>query len=162
MKKTLLASLGLTLMLSTSAGVAFAQEDIASPTKESIKLYDNGTDREPNNSFEEASEVWLGDDIYGSIGKLTQGNWDSYDVFKFKAFQTKRVNFKIEGDKYPNAWLRLVLSDSNGHEIRTAVDRQNTLGKELEAGKWYYIAVEVPGYEIGQQFDYRLSATIEQ
>jgi hypothetical protein len=161
MKKTLLASLGFALMLSPSAGVAFAQEDIASPTKE-FRSIDGNIDREPNNRFEEASEFLLGDDIYGSIGKLTRGNWDSYDVYKFKSFQSKRVDFKIEGNRYPNAWLKLVLSDSKGSTIRMAENGQNTVGKTLEAGKWYYIAVEVPGYEIGQRFDYRLSATIEQ
>ncbi|MGM1019745.1 MAG: hypothetical protein ACQEXV_04170 [Bacillota bacterium] len=164
MKKTLLASLGLTLLLSTSAGAAFAEDaDSAPVTKESNQLFGNGTDREPNNWYDQASEVWLGSDIYGTIGEVIEGRYnDTYDVYKFKAFQTKWVDFKIEGNKYPNSWLRLVLSDSDGHRIKAAEDGQYTLGKKLEAGKWYYLEVETPGYEIGQLFNYRISATIEQ
>ncbi|MBE3650443.1 hypothetical protein [Paenibacillus polymyxa] len=164
MKKTLLASLGFTLMLSTTASVALAAEADSVPVaKESNQLFGNGTDREPNNWYDKASEVWLGSDIYGTIGELIEGrDYDTYDMYKFKAFQTKWVDFKIEGDKYPNAWLNLTLTDSDGHMIKTTEEGQNTLGKKLEAGKEYYLEVGVPGYEIGQLFWYKISAKIEE
>ncbi|MDY7990758.1 hypothetical protein ACYCSE_18680 [Paenibacillus sp. SEL1] len=163
MKKLVFSTLGLALLLSTSTAVASAQEAAPALQKESIQLSGNGTDREPNNSFEEASEIFLGDDIYGSIGELIDGRYyDTYDVYKFKVFETKWVDFKLEGDKYPSAWLKMVLRDSNGHKIKSANDGQYTLGKELEAGKWYYLEVETPGYEIGQLFWYKISATIGQ
>ncbi|MDP1511230.1 hypothetical protein L8C07_09990 [Paenibacillus sp. CMAA1739] len=166
MKKAVFSTLGLALLLSTSTAVASAQEaQEATPAlqKESIQLFGNGTDREPNNWYDKASEVWLGSDIYGTIGERIEGrDYDTYDMYKFKAFQTKWVDFKIEGDKYPNAWLKLTLTDSDGHLIKTTEEGQNTLGKKLEAGKEYYLEVGVPGYEIGQLFWYKISAKIEE
>lgn len=164
MKKAFFSTLGLALLLSTSSAVASAQEaQEGAPAlqKESIQLFGNGTDREPNNWFDEASEILAGDDIYGEIGKHIDGGYDNTDYYKFKAFQSGWYQFNIQGDIYPNTWLRLGLADSNGHFIRYANDREYSLGKNLEAGKWYYLVVETPGAELGQLFDYKITSTIK-
>ncbi|MNW51977.1 hypothetical protein D3C74_294770 [compost metagenome] len=164
MKKLVFSTLGLALLLSTSSAVASAQEaQEGAPAlqKESIQLFGNGTDREPNNWFDEASEILAGDDIYGEIGKHIDGGYDNTDYYKFKAFQSGWYQFNIQGDIYPNTWLRLGLADSNGHFIRYANDREYSLGKNLEAGKWYYLVVETPGAELGQLFDYKITSTIK-
>ncbi|KEO80635.1 hypothetical protein MKY98_09030 [Paenibacillus sp. FSL M8-0228] len=164
MKKAVFSTLGLALLLSTSSAVASAQEaQEGAPAlqKESIQLFGNGTDREPNNWFDEASEILAGDDIYGEIGKHIDGGYDNTDYYKFKAFQSGWYQFNIQGDIYPNTWLRLGLADSNGHFIRYANDREYSLGKNLEAGKWYYLVVETPGAELGQLFDYKITSTIK-
>ncbi|AHM65379.1 hypothetical protein LK13_21175 [Paenibacillus polymyxa] len=164
MKKAIISTLGLALLLTTSTAVASAQEaQEGSPAlqKESIQLFGNGTDREPNNWFDEASEILVGVDIYGEIGKHIDGGYDNSDYYKFKAFQSGWYQFNIQGDIYPNTWLRLGLADSNGHFIRYANDREYSLGKNLEAGKWYYLVVETPGAELGQLFDYKVTSTIK-
>ncbi|MMZ50665.1 hypothetical protein D1872_123840 [compost metagenome] len=168
MKKAVFSTLGLALLLSTSTAVASAQEaQEAAPAlqKESIQLSGNGTDREPNNWFDEASEILAGVDIYGEIGKHIDGGYAGYydtsDYYKFKAFQSGWYQFNIQGEIYPNTWLRLGLADSNGHFIRYAEDRQYSLGKNLEAGKWYYLVVETPGAEQGQLFSYKITSTIK-
>ncbi|KAE8557705.1 hypothetical protein [Paenibacillus polymyxa] len=164
MKKVIISTLGLALLLTTSTAVASAQEaQEGAPAlqKESIQLFGNGTDREPNNWFDEASEILVGVDIYGEIGKHIDGGYDNSDYYKFKAFQSGWYQFNIQGDIYPNTWLRLGLADSNGHFIRYANDREYSLGKNLEAGKWYYLVVETPGAELGQLFDYKVTSTIK-
>lgn len=164
MKKVIISTLGLALLLTTSTAVASAQEaQEGAPAlqKESIQLFGNGTDREPNNWFDEASEILVGVDIYGEIGKHIDGGYDNSDYYKFKAFQSGWYQFNIQGDIYPNTWLRLGLADSSGHFIRYANDREYSLGKNLEAGKWYYLVVETPGAELGQLFDYKVTSTIK-
>ncbi|MCP3805786.1 hypothetical protein UY286_08250 [Paenibacillus polymyxa] len=161
MKKTLLASLGLTLMLSTSASVALAEE--ANTTKDltpaSVLEYH---EQEPNDSFEQANYYFIGDAVIGRLGtEGVPGVWEAYDVYKIKAFESQKVHFTIQGDRYSDSWLQMTVYDSTGHKIKRSRDGQYFLDVELEKGKEYYLAVEVPGLQFGGRiFDYKISSEL--
>jgi hypothetical protein len=162
MKKTLLASLGLTLMLSSSAGIALAEEANPVPNKQ-LNIVSNftGNEQEPNDSFEEANYQLIGDSVIGTLGKSINGTWEAYDVFKFKSFETGTVEFVIEGDKYSDGWLQLTLYDSTGKRIKRSRDGQYFLTNALDGGQEYYLAVESPGIQPGGHvFWYKLSSRI--
>ncbi|WP_256019493.1 hypothetical protein [Paenibacillus kribbensis] len=108
MKKTLLASLGLGLILSSSAGAVSAEKANPVPvTKEStLASVVEYNEQEPNDSFEQANEhgnyYFIGDAVVGTLGKEVQGSWEAYDVFKIMASRSNEILFTIQGDKYPD------------------------------------------------------------
>lgn len=71
MKKTLLASLGLTLMLSTTASVALAEEANSIPVAKESTLASalEYNEQEPNDWFEQANYYFIGDAVIGTLGK---------------------------------------------------------------------------------------------
>ncbi|WP_342417336.1 hypothetical protein NST83_08785 [Paenibacillus sp. FSL R10-2782] len=163
MKKTLLASLGLTLMLSTSASVALAEEANPVPVAKESTLTSvlEYNEQEPNDSFEQANYFFIGDAVIGTLGKEVQGGWEAYDVFKIKAFRSNEVQFIIEGNKYPDSWMELTLYDSNGKRIKRSKNAQYSLNADLEKGKEYYLAVDVPGLQPGGNvFYYKISTEV--
>ncbi|MET3210293.1 UNVERIFIED_CONTAM: hypothetical protein ABIC26_003241 [Paenibacillus sp. PvR008] len=174
MKKALLASLGLALLLSTSTAVASAQEAAPALQKEPIQPSSSSwyQDTEPNNweNGDSSNEITVGDgiDIYGSIGKNIPGGYAGYydttDVYKFTAPKSGKYRFDIEGGDniYPNSWLSLSLYEGSENDCIGDSDGRDTyLSKKLEAGKVYYLQVGTPGYEIGQVFYYRVTSTIK-
>ncbi|WP_431089625.1 hypothetical protein [Paenibacillus sp. 8b26] len=165
MKKTLLASLGLTLMLSTSASVALAEEANSVPVaKESILASSlTGNEQEPNDDFDQANEFLIGDAFIGTLGKEgVPGVWEAYDVYKFKAFESQEVHFTIQGDRYPDCWLQLTIYDSNGQRIKRSRNGQYFLNTDVEKGKEYYLAVDAPGLQpyTGKTFFYKVSSEV--
>ncbi|URJ61956.1 hypothetical protein [Paenibacillus polymyxa] len=162
MKKTLLASLGLTLMLSTTAGIAVAEE--TNPTSNNqlnTASSLTGHEQEPNDSFEEANLQLIGDSVIGSLGESINGTWEGYDVYKFKSFEASTVEFVIEGEKYSDGWLQLTLYDNNGNRIKRSKDGQYFLTKALDGDQEYYLVVESPGLQPGGHvFWYKLSSRI--
>ncbi|ALP35253.1 hypothetical protein ASL14_02720 [Paenibacillus sp. IHB B 3084] len=162
MRKTLLASLGLTLMLSTTASVALAEEANPVPNKQlNTASTLTGNEQEPNDSFEEANYQLIGDSVIGTLGESINGTWEGYDVFKFKSFEAGTVEFVIEGDKYSDGWLELTLYDSTGKRIKRSRDGQYFLTKALDGDQEYYLAVDSPGLQLGGHvFWYKLSSRI--
>ncbi|MCP3777174.1 hypothetical protein [Paenibacillus sp. MZ03-122A] len=162
MKKTLLASLGLTLMLSTTAGAAFAAEADSTSNKQLNTASSlTGHEQEPNDSFEEANLQLIGDSVIGSLGESINGTWEAYDVYKFKSFEAGTVEFVIEGEKYSDGWLQLTLYDNNGKRIKRSKDGQYFLTKALDGDQEYYLVVESPGIQPGGHvFWYKLSSRI--
>ncbi|WP_025719636.1 hypothetical protein [Paenibacillus polymyxa] len=162
MKKTLLASLGLTLMLSTTASVALAEETNPASNKQlNAVLTLTGNEQEPNDSFEEANYQLIGESVLGTLGESKNGTWEGYDVFKFKSFKAGTVEFVIEGEKYSDGWLQLTLYDSNGKRIKRSKDGQYFLTKALDGDQEYYLVVESPGLQPGGHvFWYKLSSRI--
>ncbi|QYK61356.1 hypothetical protein [Paenibacillus sp. S25] len=167
MKKAIFSTLGLALLLSTSTAVASAQETAPTLQKEPIQLLSSWyTDVEPNNWFDQATGITVGDgiDIYGTFGKfISEGNigYDFADYYKFTAPRSGFYEFNIQGNIYPKSWMMLSVADSNGRIKRSAADRQYRLGINLEAGQNYYLLVEATNAEIGQLFDYRVTSTIK-
>ncbi|AJE50202.1 hypothetical protein [Paenibacillus polymyxa] len=163
MKKTLLASLGLTLMLSTSTGAAFgAEADSAPITKESnLSSLLEYHEQEPNDSFEQANYYFITDAVIGTLGEKVQGALENYDVYKIMVSRSNEVLFTIQGDQYPDSWIELTLYDSNGNRIKRSRNGQYTLNADLEKGKDYYLTVSALGLEPGRHvFDYRLSSEV--
>lgn len=156
MKKTLLASLGLALMLSTTAGVALAEE--ANPKQAEYH------EQEPNNSFEQANYYFIGDAVIGTLGEEKQGMWEAYDVYTFKAFESNNVQFTIQGDRYSDNWLQISMYDSNGKYIKKSKNGRYFLDTDVEKGKEYYLVVAPDGptglQPGGHVFDYRVSSEV--
>ncbi|MGG4220474.1 hypothetical protein ABEW32_19910 [Paenibacillus jamilae] len=161
MKKTLIVSLGLTLMLSTTAGIAAAEETNPASNKQLIVVPTlTGNEQEPNGTFEQANPFFVGDSIIGTLGKEgVPGVWEAYDVFKFKAYESQNVHFTIQGDRYADSWLQMTVYDSNRHKLKRSRDDQYFLDVEFEKGKEYYLVVEAPGLEpyTGRTFFYKVS-----
>ncbi|KEO80634.1 hypothetical protein MKN04_03655 [Paenibacillus polymyxa] len=162
MKKTLLASLGLTLLLSTSASVAVAEEANSVPAaKESTfaPLLEYN-EQEPNDTFEQANYYFIGDAVIGTLGEEKHGMWENYDVYKIMAEnKSSEVHFTIQGHRYPDSWLELTLFDSNGQSIKSSKNGQYFLNATLEQGKDYYLTVNALGLQYGgKMFDYKLSS----
>ncbi|MGG1617920.1 hypothetical protein [Paenibacillus sp. NRS-1781] len=163
MKKTLLASLGLTLMLSSSAGIALAEEANPVPVAKESSLASvlEYHEQEPNDSFEQANYYFIGDGVIGTLGEKVQGTWENYDVFTFKAFQSNNVQFTIQGDRYSDSWLELKIYDSNGKYVTRSRDGQYFLNVNLEKGKNYYFTVNAFGLQPGGHiFDYKISSEV--
>ncbi|MEK3947989.1 hypothetical protein MHB46_05790 [Paenibacillus sp. FSL H7-0703] len=162
MKKTLLTSLGLTLLLSTSAGAAFAEDADSVPVAKESTLTSalEYHEQEPNDSFEQANYYFIGDGVIGTLGEEKHGMWENYDVYKIMAENNSReVHFTIEGHRYPDSWLELTLFDSNGQSIKSSKNGQYFLNATLEQGKDYYLAVNALGLQFGgKMFDYKLSS----
>lgn len=158
----MLASLGLTLLLSTSASVALAEEANSVPAaKESTfaPLLEYN-EQEPNDTFEQANYYFIGDAVIGTLGEEKHGMWENYDVYKIMAEnKSSEVHFTIQGHKYPDSWLELTLFDSNGQSIKSSKNGQYFLNATLEQGKDYYLAVNALGLQFGgKMFDYKLSS----
>ncbi|WP_226000789.1 hypothetical protein [Paenibacillus sp. BJ-4] len=166
MKKTLLASLSLTLMLSTTAGVALAEEANPVPVAKDLTLASsiNSHEQEPNNSFEQANGYFIGDAVIGTLGQEVGGMWEAYDVYTFHAFESNNVHFTIEGDRYSDKWLQISIYDSNGKYIKRSKDGRYFLDINVEKGKEYYLVVQPDGpggFQPGDNyFDYRVSSEI--
>ncbi|WP_342419887.1 hypothetical protein [Paenibacillus sp. FSL H8-0168] len=163
MKKTLLASLGLTLMLSTTASVALAEEANSIPVAKESTLASalEYNEQEPNDWFEQANYYFIGDAVIGTLGKEgVPGVWEAIDVFKFKAFEAQKVHFTIQGDRYSDSWLEMTVYDSTGHKIKRSRDGNYFLDVELEKGKEYYLVVDAPGLQpyTGNTFFYKVSS----
>ncbi|MCP3794579.1 hypothetical protein [Paenibacillus sp. CH40] len=160
MKKTLLASLGLTLMLSTSASVALAEENPLQVAKNPITTSEaEYHEQEPNDSFEQANYYFIGDAVIGRLGtEGVPGVWENYDVFRIKAFESNNVQFTVQGDRYSDSWLELELFDSNGKHVKQSRDSQYFLNVNLEKGKEYFLTISASGLqpEKGHIFDYRI------
>ncbi|WCM62980.1 hypothetical protein [Paenibacillus polymyxa] len=163
MKKTLLASLGLTLLLSTSAGAAFAEDADSVPVAKESNLTSllEYHEQEPNDSFEQANYYFIGDAVIGTLGEKVQGTWENYDVFTFKAFESNNVQFTIQGDRYSDSWLELRIYDSNGKYVTRSRDGQYSFNVNLEKGKEYYLVVSALGLQPGGHiFDYKISSEV--
>ncbi|WP_420540036.1 hypothetical protein ACN92M_08320 [Paenibacillus polymyxa] len=161
MKKMLLASLGLTLMLSATTGIAVAEETNPTANNQLIAVPTlTGNEQEPNGTFEQANPFFVGDSIIGTLGKEgVPGVWEAYDVFKFKAYESQKVHFTIQGDRYSDSWLQMTVYNSNHHKLSRSRDDQYFLDVEFEKGKEYYLVVEAPGLEpyTGRAFFYKVS-----
>ncbi|KAF6582066.1 MULTISPECIES: hypothetical protein [Paenibacillus] len=163
MKKTLLASLGLTLMLSTSAGATFAAEADSSPVAKDAKISSllEYHEQEPNDSFEQANYYFITDAVIGTLGEKVQGAFENYDVYKIMVSRSNEVLFTIQGDIFSDSWMELTLYDSNGNRIKRSKNGQYSLDADLEKGKDYYLTVTALGLEAGKHvFDYRLSSEV--
>lgn len=163
MKKTLLTSLGLTLLLSTSAGAAFAEDADSVPVAKESNLTSllEYHEQEQNDSFEQANYYFIGDAVIGRLGvEGVPGVWEAYDVYKIKAFESQKAHFTIQGDRYSDSWLQMTVYDNTGSKMKRSRDGQYSLDVELEKGKEYYLAVEVfPGLQPGGHiFDYKVSS----
>ncbi|APB71713.1 hypothetical protein PPYC1_15645 [Paenibacillus polymyxa] len=164
MKKTLLASLGLTLLLSTSAGAAFAEDADSVPVAKESNLTSllEYHEQEPNDSFEQANYYFIGDAVIGRLGtEGVPGVWENYDVFRIKAFESNNIQFTVQGDRYSDSWMELTLYDSNGQKIKRSRNGQYFLNADLEKGKDYYLTVTALGLQPGGHiFDYRISSEV--
>ncbi|WP_058829372.1 MULTISPECIES: hypothetical protein [Paenibacillus] len=161
MKKAVFSTLGLALLLSTSTAVASAQEAASATnglTPSSVLEYH---EQEPNDSFEQANYYFIGDAVIGRLGaEGVPGVWEAYDVYRIKAFESQKVHFTIQGDRYSDSWLQMTVYDNTGRKMKRSRDSQYSLEVELEKGKEYYLAVEVfPGIQPGGHiFDYKVSS----
>jgi hypothetical protein len=163
MKKTLLASLGFALMLSTSAGVALAEETNSVPAAKESTLTSalEYHEQEPNDSFEQANYYFITDAVIGTLGEKVQGTFENYDVYKIMASRSNEIQFTIQGDSYPDSWLELTLYDSNGQKIKRSRNGQYFLNADLEKGKDYYLTVTALGLQPGGHiFDYKISSEV--
>ncbi|MNW40178.1 hypothetical protein D3C74_172850 [compost metagenome] len=162
MKKTLLASLGLTLMLSTTAGIAVAEESNPTSNKQlnttSVLEYD---EQEPNDTNEQANYYFIGDNVMGSLGEEKQGKWENSDIFKFDTFEySNNVHFTVQGSKYPDSYLELTLYDSNGKFIKRSGIGEYFLDSAVEKRKEYYLGVTAIGfYHDRKPFYYKISSS---
>ena len=157
------------IVLSIAPDAALGRQEIRTGTSRGLsnpfplELTDlpSRAETEPNSALDQADLISIPSAIDGKIGKERD-----YDAFKFSAAKNQKIVFEAAAFRFGSALdALLILTDATGQELRRNDDAAATdarIDYTFNESGDYYLVLEDLLNRGGEDFGYRLTATVPQ